>query len=132
MCSCPLPHAPHAEHLAHAADAARAPKEGDVILHGQGGRPLRKVLRELSAVALLDREIYVTSSTDRKCFFYVFKLPEVWRRLMAVSGPYKKKLDTGEKMQWACQKGFVQAGSCYNPLNLRRFAGSTSGNTHLC
>eukprot|EP00973_Karenia_brevis_P056242 7821409-Karenia_brevis.AAC.1 len=29
-------------------------------------------------MALLENEIFLSSATDRKCFFYVFRLPKQW------------------------------------------------------
>ena len=40
---------------------------------------------QLAALSLLDEEVFLTSMTDRAAFFYVFRLPEVWRPFMTLS-----------------------------------------------
>ena len=38
-----------------------------------------------SALSLLAQEVFLMSTRDRKCCFYVFKLPQPWKRAMTFS-----------------------------------------------
>ena len=50
-----------------------------------------------NSVPLLQHEVMLLSSRDRKCFFYIFRLPRVWRGAMALEGRYPRSLYTGKK-----------------------------------
>ena len=43
------------------------------------------------ALALLAQEVFLMSTRDRKCFFYIFKLPRPWRRAMTFSQKFPKR-----------------------------------------
>ena len=40
---------------------------------------------QFNGMALLDREVFTLSSKDRKFFFYIFKLPGIWRWMMIIN-----------------------------------------------
>ena len=40
---------------------------------------------QFGALALLDREIFLIGSRDRQCFFYVWRVPLSWRKLLFVN-----------------------------------------------
>ena len=50
-----------------------------------------------NSVHFLQHKVMLFSSSDWKCFSYIFRLPRVWRGAMALEGRYPRSFYTGKK-----------------------------------
>ena len=48
-------------------------------------------------IHLLQHEVMLMSSSDRKCFFYLFSLPSIWKRAMTLEGHFPRSLHSGRR-----------------------------------